>query len=115
MRNQESGAPQLVAVSSAVGFGSLNLTIHSYSADWLYQALLFIFSGTIKRQIEEAVDSAVHTVRDGLVGGGRSCAVGLLQRLEADSSKQQQSRQQQAADSSKQQAAGNSIIGVRSS
>jgi hypothetical protein len=63
VRNQEAGAPQLVAVSSAVSFVSLNLTIHSYSADWLYQALLFIFSGTIKRQIEEALDSAVHTVR----------------------------------------------------
>lgn len=54
--------PQLVAVSSAVGFGALNLDIHSYSADWLYQAMLFIFSGTIKSQVEEAIDSAVHTV-----------------------------------------------------
>lgn len=55
--------PQLVAVSSAVGFGSLDLSIHSYSADWLYQALLYIFSGVIQRQIEEAVNNAMHTVR----------------------------------------------------
>jgi hypothetical protein len=63
VRNQESGVPQLVAVSSAVGFGSLDLSIHSYSADWLYQALLYIFSGVIQRQIEEAVNNAMHTVR----------------------------------------------------
>lgn len=62
VRNQEAGVPQLIAVSSAVGFGALNLDIHSYSADWLYQAMLFIFSGTIKSQVEEALDSAVHTV-----------------------------------------------------
>jgi hypothetical protein len=62
VRNQESGVPQLVAVSSAVGFGSLNLSIHSYSADWLYQALLYVFSGVIKKQIEEAVNNAMHTV-----------------------------------------------------
>lgn len=55
--------PQLVAVSSAAAFGSLNLSIHSYSADWLYQALLYIFSGVIQRQIEEAVNTAMHTVR----------------------------------------------------
>lgn len=63
VRNQESGSPQLVAVSSAVGFGSLDLSIHSYSADWLYQALLYIFSGVIRSQIEEAVNNAMHTVR----------------------------------------------------
>lgn len=63
VRNQESGVPQLVAVSSAVSFESLRLTIHSYSADWLYQGLLYIFSGTIKRQVEEALDGAMHTVR----------------------------------------------------
>jgi hypothetical protein len=62
VRNQESGVPQLVAVSSAVGFGSLDLSIHSYSADWLYQALLYVFSGVIKSQIEEAVNNAMHTV-----------------------------------------------------
>jgi hypothetical protein len=62
VRNQESGIPQLVAVSSAVSFESLDLTIHSYSADWLYQGLLYIFSGTIKRQVEEALDGAMHTV-----------------------------------------------------
>jgi molecular chaperone DnaK (HSP70) len=62
VRNQESGVPQLVAVSSAVSFDTLDLTIHSYSADWLYQALLYIFSGTIKRQVEEALDGAMHTV-----------------------------------------------------
>jgi hypothetical protein len=54
--------PQLVAVSSAVGFGSLDLSIHSYSADWLYQALLYVFSGVIRSQIEGAVDNAMHTV-----------------------------------------------------
>lgn len=69
VRNQEAGVPQLVAVSSAVGFGALNLDIHSYSADWLYQAMLFIFSGTIKSQIEQALDSAVHTVG----GNGAAC------------------------------------------
>lgn len=61
VRNQESGVPQLVAVSSAVGFGSLDLSIHSYSADWLYQALLYVFSGVIQREIEEAVNNAMHT------------------------------------------------------
>lgn len=62
VRNQESGSPQLVAVSSAVGFGNLDLSIHSYSADWLYQALLYVFSGVIRSQIEGAVDNAMHTV-----------------------------------------------------
>ncbi|KAF6254202.1 phosphorylated CTD interacting factor 1 WW domain-containing protein [Scenedesmus sp. NREL 46B-D3] len=69
VRNQESGVPQLVAVSSAVSFESLGLTIHSYSADWLYQGLLYIFSGTIKRQIEEALDGAMHTDVPGAING----------------------------------------------
>lgn len=62
VRNQEAGVPQLVTVSSGIGFDALELTIHSYSVDWLYQALLYVFSGTIKKQIEQALDGALHTV-----------------------------------------------------
>jgi hypothetical protein len=58
--------PQLVTVSSSIGFQAMELTIHSYSVDWLYQALLYIFSGTIKKQIEEAMDNALHTVGRGV-------------------------------------------------
>jgi len=39
----------------------MELTIHSYSVDWLYQALLYIFKGVIKSQIEGALDNALHT------------------------------------------------------
>lgn len=81
VRNQESGSPQLVAVSSAVGFGNLDLSIHSYSADWLYQALLYVFSGVIRSQIEGAVDNAMHTVSQQR-GRGPGPAVGTKQRVE---------------------------------
>jgi hypothetical protein len=50
----------------------MELTIHSYSVDWLYQALLYIFSGTIKKQIEEAMDNALHTV------GGAGLGLGVV-------------------------------------
>ena len=49
------------------------LQIHSFSVDWLYQAVLYIFSGTIKHQIEEGLGRAVHTVR-GAMNGGREGA-----------------------------------------
>ncbi len=69
VRNQESGVPQIVTVSSNVGFEALDLNIHSFSVDWLYQGLLFVFSGNIKHQIEDAVDGALHTVSGAAVCG----------------------------------------------
>ncbi|GBF96808.1 hypothetical protein Rsub_09664 [Raphidocelis subcapitata] len=61
VRNQEAGAPQLVPVSSAVAFRDLSLSLRAASADWLYQALLFVFSGAVRRQIEAAMDDALRT------------------------------------------------------
>jgi len=62
VRNQEAGAPQLVPVSSGVAFQDLQLTVHAASADWLYQALLYVFNGAVRRQIEGAMDDALRTV-----------------------------------------------------
>jgi hypothetical protein len=70
VRNQEAGAPQVVPVSSAATFADLSLSVRAASADWLYQALLYVFSGAVRRQIEAAVDDALRTVGGGPGGGG---------------------------------------------
>jgi hypothetical protein len=75
VRNQEAGAPQLITVSNSISFESMELTIHSYSVDWLYQALLYIFKGVIKAQIEGALDSALHTVSGWGVQEDGGCCV----------------------------------------
>jgi hypothetical protein len=73
-----SGAPQVVFVSSGVAFAGLQLSVRAASADWLYQALLYVFSGAVRRQIEAAADDALRTVRSGVVwcAAAGGCAQG---------------------------------------
>ncbi|KAI8463303.1 MAG: hypothetical protein J3K34DRAFT_527110 [Monoraphidium minutum] len=61
VRNQEGGAPQLVPVSSGIAFEDLRLSVKAASADWLYQALLYVFQGAVRRNIEAAMDDALRT------------------------------------------------------
>ena len=70
------GAPQVVVVSGGAAFAGLRLAVRADSADWLYQALLLVFGGAVRRQIEAAVDDALRTVRRAAPragGGGRRC------------------------------------------
>lgn len=54
-----SGAPEVRTVSTGVSFESLDLEIHSFSVDWMYQTLMYLFSGSVKQQIEDGIAGAL--------------------------------------------------------
>ncbi|KAG2439528.1 hypothetical protein HXX76_004881 [Chlamydomonas incerta] len=51
--------PQLQVVTANSNFDSVDLKIHSYSADWLYQAVLTLFNEAVKRQVQNGVAAAL--------------------------------------------------------
>ncbi|GLI62986.1 hypothetical protein VaNZ11_005843 [Volvox africanus] len=51
--------PQLQVVTANSNFNSVDLKIHSYSADWLYQAVLTLFNEAVERQVQRSVASAL--------------------------------------------------------
>jgi hypothetical protein len=59
VKTETKGIPHVQTATASFSFDSLDLDVHSYSFDWLYQALLFLFSGTIKDNIEGHVHDAL--------------------------------------------------------
>jgi len=51
--------PEIVTVSSDLRFESVQLTVHAASADWLYQALLYLFGRATRGAIEGALARAL--------------------------------------------------------
>ncbi|KXZ52312.1 hypothetical protein GPECTOR_10g944 [Gonium pectorale] len=60
-KDEQLQKPQLVVVTANSQFDSVDLKIHSYSADWLYQAVLTLFNEAVKRQVQNGVQSALDT------------------------------------------------------
>lgn len=51
--------PEIVTVSSSLRFDTVQLTVHSSSADWLYRALLYVFGRSTRAAIEGALARAL--------------------------------------------------------
>ncbi|KAG2445179.1 hypothetical protein HYH02_008647 [Chlamydomonas schloesseri] len=66
--------PQLQVVTANSAFDSVDLKIHSYSADWLYQAVLTLFNEAVKRQVQNGVSAAL----DGEVPARINAVLGSL-------------------------------------
>ncbi|PNH02817.1 hypothetical protein TSOC_011164, partial [Tetrabaena socialis] len=58
-KDEELQKPQLEVVTANSNFDTVDLKIHSYSADWLYQAVLTLFNEAVKRQVQNGVASAL--------------------------------------------------------
>ncbi|GIL49842.1 hypothetical protein Vafri_6156 [Volvox africanus] len=58
-KDEKLQKPQLQVVTANSNFNSVDLKIHSYSADWLYQAVLTLFNEAVERQVQRSVASAL--------------------------------------------------------
>ncbi|EFJ52757.1 BPI/LBP/CETP N-terminal domain protein [Volvox carteri f. nagariensis] len=58
-KDEQLQKPQLLVVTANSNFDSVDIKIHSYSADWLYQAVLTLFNEAVKRQVQRIVASAL--------------------------------------------------------
>ncbi|GFR42240.1 hypothetical protein Agub_g3134 [Astrephomene gubernaculifera] len=58
-KDEQLQKPQLQVVTANSYFNSVDLTIHSYAADWLYQAVLSLFNEAVQRQVQNGVSSAL--------------------------------------------------------
>ncbi|GIL77679.1 hypothetical protein Vretimale_6768 [Volvox reticuliferus] len=58
-KDEKLQKPQLQVVTANSNFDSVDLKIHSYSADWLYQAVLTLFNEAVERQVQRSVASAL--------------------------------------------------------
>jgi len=63
----ESGQPHIIVDAADSSFNEVELVIHSYSADWLYQAVLSLFNGQIRKAVQSGIQSALQKdVPDGV-------------------------------------------------
>ncbi|KAJ9506385.1 hypothetical protein QJQ45_019471 [Haematococcus lacustris] len=56
----EGGHPVLEVLAANSHFSTVDLTIHSFSADWLYQAVLSLFNDKIQQAVSHGIALALH-------------------------------------------------------